>query len=552
MAKYVLRAAFMTLLIVGSRAAAQEPAKTAQAIKDAVSCNEFALRVKQTMGHADGIEQCHIISEESVFNVNGHRYRRVEIRLSGAVAGWVSTEKGSRSAYFTDGPDFVFAQSGLTGPRARGIGRYEAATGHGLTILYPEEPRQWNGKLYMGAHGAGSYGSVGTLIPRDLNSKFNPLQGVNRYVGTMMDQGYAVAQTMRSSDRLKGDVTVTLEDGTKVPNLNVSSHAGLLVDWTKLAQNFVARRAGAAPKRTYFYGHSAGGFLGRLINYQPGANSGPDGSLVFDGFLVDDAGGGLWLPKLVVDGKDVLFTTDEARRKFAKQIDVSHALYAGETQDYLQNKRENARLLRAKGLGPKHRMYEIRGVSHFDAGQLSRSDLVHQNLDLGGLFAALITRLDLWVEKDIPPAPTKSDLAELGDVNKDGVIENHAVALPEVACPLGIYHIFPAVLNPGRRGGQETGFASFDGTNLEPLDGRGVFVDMNGNGVRDKRETLTQAWQRIGLLPNGQRFTQSVYVGCVKAAAAKLVKEGFLPKRVGEFYAEQAARIRLPDQPPIN
>jgi hypothetical protein len=541
----------LILLVVASPAAAQERSK-AQMTKDALPCNEFALPVTQEMGHAVGVEQCQIISEESVFNINGHKYRRVELRLTGAVAGWVSREKGSRDAYFTDGPDFVFAQSNLTGPRTRGVGRYEASTGHGMTILYPENPRQWNGKLYMNAHGAGSYGSVGTLIPRNPNFKFNPLQGINRYVGTMMDQGYAVVQTMRSSDRIKGDIAVTLEDGTKIPNFNLSAHAGLLIDWTKLAQNFVARRIGTAPNRTYFYGHSAGGFLGRLVNYQPGANQGPDGKPVFDGFLVDDSGGGLWLPKLVVDGKDVLFTTDEQRKKFAKQIDVSHALYAGDTGDYLQNKRENARLLRDKGLGTKHRMYEIRGVSHFDAGQVSRSDLVHQNLDLGGLFGALIERLDAWVERDIAPAPTKSDLTELGDLNKDGVNENYAVALPEVACPLGVYHIFPAALNPGRRGGQETAFAVFDGTNLEPLDGRGVFVDMNGNGVRDKRETVTQAWQRLGLLRNGQRFNQSAYVGCVKAAAAKLVKDGLLQKRVAEFYVEQAARIRLLDQAPIN
>ena len=542
------RAALIILslvLLLGQSTYGQEKAKADAKLKEAKSCNEFAPPSKQFMGQNVGIEQCHIISEESVFNIKGHRYRRVEVRLSGTVEGWASREKGSRAVYFTDGPDFVFPQSGLTGPRARGIGRYEASTGHGITILYPEDSRQWNGKLYMSAHGAGSYGAVGTLIPRDPSVKFNPLQGVNRYVGTMMDQGYAAAQTMRSSDRLKGDVSVALEDGTKLQNFNLSSHAGLLVDWTKLAQNFIARRAGSAPKRTYFYGHSAGGFLGRQINYQAGANAGSDGKPVFDGFLVDDAGGGLWLPTLVVDGKDVLFTTDEERKKFAKQIDVSHGLYAGETEDYLQKKRENARLLRDKGLGPKHRVYEIRGVSHFDAGQISRSDLVHQNLDLGGLFGALIERLDLWVEKEIPPATTKSDLAELGDLNKDGVIENHAVALPEVACPLGVYHIFPAALNPGRRGGQETGFASFDGTNLEPLDGRGVFVDMNGNGVRDTRETVTQAWQRLGLLKTEQRFTQSAYLGCVKAAVAKLVKDGLLPKKVGEYYVEQASRGRI-------
>jgi hypothetical protein len=214
---------------------------------------------------------------------------------------------------------------------------------------------------------------------------------------------------------------------------------------------------------------------------------------------LDDAGGGLWLPKLMVNDKDVLFTTDQDRQRFAKQIDITHMLYSGETEDYLQNKRENARILREKGLEAKHRMYEIRGVSHFDAGQVSRSDLVFQSLDLTAVFDALIERLDSWVEKDIAPTPTKSDLMKLSRAN-NGINKDSAVALPEIACPLGTYYIFPPQLEPGRRGGQETAFAAFDGTNLEPLDGRGVFVDMNGNGVRDKRETVTQAWQRLGLL----------------------------------------------------
>jgi hypothetical protein len=367
----------------------------------------------------------------------------------------------------------------------------------------------------------------------------------------MIDKGYAVAHTMRSSDRLKGDVSVTLEDGTKLQNYNLSSHAGLMIGWTKLAQNFVARRASSIPKRTYFYGFSAGGFLGRQINYQPGANAGPDGKAIFDGFLADDAGGGLWLPKLVVDGKDVLFTTDEERKKFAKQLDISHGLYVGDTEDYLPKKRENARLLRDKGLGGKHRMYEIRGVSHFDAGQVSRFDLAHQSLDLGGLIDALIDRLDSWVEKEVAPPPTKSDLAELAD-KQNAKHDNAAVALPEVACPLGVYYIFPPNVDPRRRGGQETAFAAFDGTNLEPLDARGQFVDMNGNGVRDKRETVTQAWQRLGLLKAEQRLTQSLYAGCVKAAALKLVNEGLLPRKVGEYYTERAGKTWLGGNGPIN
>ena len=503
------------------------------------------------MGKPVGVEECRIISEETVFNIKGHKFRRVEMRITGTVDGWASTEKGSRAIYFTDGPDFVFTQLGLTGLRSRGIARYESSMGHGMTIFYPEDSRHWNGKLYMTAHGAGSYGAIGTLMPRDPNAKFNSLQNVNRYATLLIDKGYAVAHTMRSSDRTRGDVSVTLEDGTTLKN-NLSSHAGLMTSWTALAQNFVSKRVGSKAKRTYFYGHSAGGFLGRLINYQPGANADADGKPTFDGFLIDDAGGGLWLPKLVVNNQDILFTTDQERQRFVKQIDVTHLLYAGETGDFLQNKRENARLLREKGLEAKHRMYEIRGVSHFDAGQVSRRDLVFQTLDLSGIFDALIDRMDAWVEKDLPPPATKTDMVEPGAANKNGNDKNSAVALPEVVCPLGVYYIFPPALDPGRRGGQETAFAPFDGANLEPLDGRGIFVDLNGNGVRDKRESVSQAWQRLGLLKPGQKLTQAVYSACVNAAASKLVKEGLLPKKVGEFYAEQANKARLPELSPSN
>jgi hypothetical protein len=131
-----------------------------------------------------------------------------------------------------------------------------------------------------------------------------------------------------------------------------------------------------------------------------------------------------------VDNKDVLFTTDLDRQRFTRQIDITHVLYAGETEDYLTNKRENARLLRAKGLAAKHRMYEIRRVSHFDAGQVSRPDLVFQTLDLSGIFDALIDRLDSWVEKDVPPPGTKSDMVERGGANRNDR-NNSAVALPE-------------------------------------------------------------------------------------------------------------------------
>jgi hypothetical protein len=191
---------------------AQERARSVKVIKDAVSCNEFAQAGKQLFGQPVRVEQCQIVSEETIFNIKGQKFRRLEVRLSGGVEGWASREKGSRAIYFTDGPDFVLVQSGLTGPRSRGVGHYEGATGHGLTIFYPEDARNWNGKLFVTAHGAGSYGAIGALVPRDPDAKFNPLADINRYAGLMIDKGYAVVHTMRSSDRTRGDVTVTLED----------------------------------------------------------------------------------------------------------------------------------------------------------------------------------------------------------------------------------------------------------------------------------------------------------------------------------------------------
>jgi hypothetical protein len=70
------------LVLISSVASAQERSKAGKAIQDAVPCNEFALPVKQAVGQPVGVEQCHIISEETVFNVKGHHFRRVEVRLT--------------------------------------------------------------------------------------------------------------------------------------------------------------------------------------------------------------------------------------------------------------------------------------------------------------------------------------------------------------------------------------------------------------------------------------------------------------------------------------
>ena len=46
-----------------------------------------------------------------------------------------------------------------------------------------------------------------------------------------------------------------------------------------------------------------------------------------------------------------------------------------------------------------------------------------------------------------------------------------------------------------------------------------VFVDMNRTGIWDFRETPTQAWQRLGLLNQGEALTPAAYVSCVQTTA---------------------------------
>ena len=259
------------------------------------------------------------------------------------------------------------------------------------------------------------------------------------------------------------------------------------------------------------------------------------------------------------DGKDVLFATDAEKAAFVPQIDVTHQMYNREapgdrpdwvSTSYLENKRNNARILRDKGLTSKHRIYEIRRVSHDGGENLplggTRGDV--EILEISYLFDTFIDHLDAWVEKGVQPPASRSDWAELGDADRDGAIENPALAMPEIACPLGVYFQYPP--SRGDEGSTATAFAPFTvALQLEPLDGRGVFVDMNGNGIWDYRETPAGAWQRLGLLPRGETLTRERYTACVQGAAARLVKDGFFSPQTAARYTEAAATAALDGLP---
>jgi len=258
------------------------------------------------------------------------------------------------------------------------------------------------------------------------------------------------------------------------------------------------------------------------------------------------------------NGKDVLLVTETERQRFVKTIEIPYQLFMRFRKPrpgvpkwlspvYLINHRVTAKILQDKGLRDKTRMYEVRGISHMGGEYLKdvrEGDTVI--LDLSRLMDALIDRLDDWVEKGIAPPPTKTDWLELGDVDGDGVNENPAIALPEVACPLGLYYPHPP--SRGNNGDSWTSFAAFDGQSLEPLDGRGVFVDMNLNRYLDQREDVDQAWQRLGLLKAGERFSRSRYQACVEASVARLQQEKLITERVAARYLQEAAQVHFPGE----
>jgi hypothetical protein len=321
------------------------------------------------------------------------------------------------------------------------------------------------------------------------------------------------------------------------------------MDFTEVARALIVKRLGRTPAHTYMYGHSAGARIGHSINYTPGLNAGRDGKRFFDGLLLDDPAAGTWYPVVMKDGRDVLLTTAAEKAAFVPQIDVAHQMYnniwppqhpAWMSSSYLENKRNNARILQQKAVA-NYRIYEVRGTSHSGGESLpdtmQRGEL--QNIDVSKAMDRFIDMLDGWVDKGTVPPPTHSDDPSLAGAAADGSSAHPALAFPELACPLGIYYGYP-----GSTAGA-TAFAAFTGSGIEPLDGNDVFVDMNRNGVWDYRESPTQAWQRLGLLKRGDTLTRDKYVACVTDAANRLRDEGFYSAKTAAAYADQAKTTDL-------
>jgi len=520
------------------------------------SGKEFMVPKKEVNGKLIGQED--VLIQEVVVTDSGRQYRRLDVGVSGIVDGWLVKEGSAlHRRQFETAPEFTFTQVGKVYRRFHGIVRYEASKGMGMTLIYPEAGTGWNKKLFVTVHGGSGSFLEGTMKPWDkIFDPSQPLGDISKYERLMLDKGYAIAKTKRNASSRTGDYSVTLDDGEILEGKFINRQPGMLLGFAQLAENLLKARLGEKPLHTYWYGHSGGGMNGRLVNYVRGLNVDENGGPIIDGFLNDDSGEGLYLPVLEENGRDTLFVTEKERQRFVKTIEISHQLYnvrrdrSGPqwvSQVLQVNKRMNAKILRDKGLGDKSRMYEVRGISHMGGEYLEDGrdgDVII--LDLSRIIDALIDVLDNWVEKDIAPPPSKSDWFELGDVDGDGVIENEAIALPEVACPLGLYYQYPPSRGEGGIGW--TGFADFDGQSLEPLDGRGVFVDMNLNRYLDHRESVDQAWHRLGLLKPGEKFSRSKYQACVEAAVDKLKQEKLITERVAALYIQEASVADFPGQ----
>jgi alpha/beta hydrolase family protein len=525
------------------------------------SCDNLLLEPRAVRGHRVGPSSC--LMQETDVTDEGRRLHRVDIGLDGTVDGFLA-RTGDYKEYFSNSPDLVFPQTWGPRPIFFAVAAYRRDKGAAMTVVYPADRAAWNHKVYVMVHGRGVSFAEGNLKSWNRNlDPARPLADLDKYDRVLLAKGYAVVKTRRTTTENRGEITATLEDGTTVDYIAFNDTARYVVDFAEVAARLLAGRVGA-PTRTYFYGHSAGARIGRAINYTAGLNATRDGRPFFDGFLNDDPAAGTWYPVVMKDGRDVLFATDAEKARFVPQIDVVHQMYNNiwpphhpewMSSSYLENKRNNARILRDKGLGAKYRMYEVRGISH-SGGENERAssaeraetaerpssagsagsalDVRPRNLDLSKMMDRFVDLLDAWVEHATAPPPTRSDWPELGDADRDGVVEHPALAFPEVACPLGVYYSYPESTSGA------TAFAAFTGQGIEPLDGKKVFVDMNRNGVWDYRETPTEAWRRLGLLAKNETLTREKYVACVQHAADQLRMDGFFSERTAAEYVERA------------
>lgn len=512
--------------------------------EDYRSCNAYLPKPRTVLDRDVGPESC--LMQQVDMSYLGRDFTRVDMGMDGTAEGYVTMD-GTYHEYLTNSPDLIFEQAATPGKRYLAIARYERLRGSAILLAYPKKRADWNGKLWVVAHGRGRSFRNGQLQIWDRYlDRDDPIARYDKIDRVMLSKGYAVARTFRTSEQDIGEVIATLDDGRVIDFAAFNDNAAIIKDFTLVAENALQRRLGSRPSRTFLYGHSAGARIARSINYSPGLNADTRGRPIFDGYLMDDSASGLWLPVVMKNGRDVLFSTEEQRATFQPQVEIVHQMYTKiwnrapnrppwVTRGYLTNKRNNAKILLDKGFGDRFRMYEVRSMSHNGGEGLPPDNRRGKALvlDVSLIMGGAIDKLEALVDGEAP-LPSKSDWAVIGDTDGDTVIDNPAIAYPEVACPLGVFYPYP------QSGSGTTAFAAFTGQGLEPLDEANVFVDMNRNGVWDFRETPSEAWRRLGMLEPGEKLSQERYVDCITEAAKLLWEQGFFTDATAERYVDMA------------
>ena len=511
--------------------------------------------MQQTAGHTVGVTQCDIVSETKVADSRGKSFVRVEIAISGSVYGYIPPATvGITRLDVTDYPQALYTQFGVT-KWVGGTANYSGggdAKGTGLTLIYPDPASKtpWNGKVYFVVHGSDDNEPLGDLVPVGKDG-FTEKTYANFYARQMMDKGYAVIYARRPGSYTKPVLKATLDDGKgTVMGEDIGDHVGMMLDFYKIGKAMIADRLGKAPTAAYWFGHSGGVVLGRLINYF-GGNWDEHGKRYFDGFFSDDPGGGFMMPVLLgkdevfgeKDGRvtynpaDVLFGTPGSKAKFTKEITIGHGAYLAShewipTVLYPTLKRQTAVILHERGLDNMAVLYEVAGVSHLP----NTVGSPEKTLDLGPLADMVIDLLDNWAQHDVPPPPTIANLAALGIGGSYAAEHTQSLELPPIACPTGVRYFYP----PPRGGATATAYAAFDGKSLEPVNSRGNLIDVNGNGYRDTMPTIDQAWVDRGLILAGETVDAKKYAACIESSTRSLVEKRLISQASADWYKAQA------------
>jgi len=374
----------------------------------------------------------------------------------------------------------------------------------------------------------------------------------------------------------------------------VNNNTSIIRDWTVVAENFLAEKLGKAPEATFFRGHSAGAAIGRSFNSIPGWNVDHAGNKLFDGIFLSDTASGrgplTWFLKaevgeggvttLVETEVDAMTFDEEHRAGMAKTIETMHAAYiggdfvhtdwksihAGEDADrvipsYTELKRDLARILVEKDLNADlWRFYEIADVGHNDAANERNTwpENAAEMIDVGGVYLPLKRALDRWATNGAEPPASRIDARDVTELDESILPQ---IRLPETACPRGFFH--PYIARPdGKTSDSHQYFVpyhtvlheqinsiemdlpeDFDEAWLEPLDVNGFLVDVSGEGTRNTKLTIEQAWharyrngQTTGILKPYEELTRARYASCVNEVAEALYDEGLLSDEARDWY----------------